>query len=274
MTLQGSNPVAQARTSKEDLLRALAAELRKEKARGVELAREVEATEQQLNAKHEHLLLVEGTYEQEYRRNEAILTHLRREVARVREQLDSALSCGEAEAQQYLSLLKGESEVGSKQTQSCVRDKLAEWRASNAKQRLVKDSPMDPGAASSRSDAHQISVVKQSRGSTQTFGPPLITPRSPRREPKTLTATGAQARTQEKLRRLDERVNRTLDFASHHASKIKIESTSNDPGLEYSRVASDSEYGDTADQESLSQIILGHDELHKRSNKWNKLLSK
>ncbi|KAM0789781.1 hypothetical protein ACM66B_006634 [Microbotryomycetes sp. NB124-2] len=268
MIVQGFNPVAQTRTSKEDLLKALAAELKREKARGVELAHEIETTEQQLNAKHEHLLLVESTCEQEFRKNEAILTSLRREVAKAREQLDGALSCGEVEAQQYLSLLELGGGVELDEKESSVKERLAEWRNKNEADRQAavtntEHARVDPTG----------STVRQTRGHSQTYGSaPIVTPRSPHRDVKPTQSIGAEARTQEKLRRLDERVTRTLDFPTTRRQQQdqheKVASTTTQD-LQFSRVASDSEYDDSADQESLSRIVLGHDELHKRSGgKW------
>ncbi|ORY56803.1 hypothetical protein BCR35DRAFT_309739 [Leucosporidium creatinivorum] len=174
------------RTSKADLIMALAAELKREKERGAELSTEVEKAEAGLDEKHDDLLSLENEYDAQNARNEQIIANLRRDLEKAKEKLEQASHCDEVEAHQYLALLDGS----------------------------------DTYTRSHRSRPHLHSTEPQSSLSRPTEAPfesplfpPVLQPRSPDRprpRPKSPTSppttASAADRTEQRLQRLNERL--------------------------------------------------------------------
>ncbi|KAK4056402.1 hypothetical protein OIO90_002545 [Microbotryomycetes sp. JL221] len=254
-------PVANAgcRTSKEELLKALAAQLKREKAKTAEMSSLVETSEQQLNDKHERLTFLEATYEEEHRKNEAILHNLRRDVARAREQLDNALSCGELEAQQYLDLLQGDTldkkiwSPGPTLTDRTPQNRIQEWKAKRdygrqQQNRLLetRNERQEPTRGTNPIVQSVTNVLASNRSSP----------------PRPQKGDDAEARTKEKIRQLEERVALSLGTRdTNEQTQPMTHSFTSD----YPRLASDSEYGEAGgvglsvdDEESsisLSRIL-------------------
>ncbi|ORY56828.1 hypothetical protein BCR35DRAFT_347729 [Leucosporidium creatinivorum] len=174
------------RTSKADLITALAAELKREKERGAELSTEVERAEAGLDEKHDDLLNLEAQYEAQSRRNEQVIANLRRDLEKAKEKLEQASHCDEVETHHYLALLDG-SDTYTRPHRSRPHPHSSEPQSSFSREtEAAFESPLPPPVLQPRSPDR-----------------PRPTPKS---QPSTQTTASAADRTEQRLRRLNERL--------------------------------------------------------------------
>ncbi|KAG0660259.1 hypothetical protein C6P46_004713 [Rhodotorula mucilaginosa] len=97
---------SQTRTDKKALIDALAEELKRAKAQAEEEARQMIEMEEQVEAKHREFLDEEAHLKAKREANAATIASLRRDLARIKQQVEDAARIDEHEAETYLALLQ------------------------------------------------------------------------------------------------------------------------------------------------------------------------